>query len=75
MAVFAPMPSASVSSATSVKPGLRANDRRQYRISRASVSSHAMSHASRECSVISVVLPILRLALSMAVLWLYPSRS
>ncbi len=67
IAVFAPIPSVSVRSATVVNPGFRAKDRRQYRMSRIRVSNQATSHASRECSVISAVFPILRLAFSMAV--------
>jgi hypothetical protein len=75
IAVFAPIPSASVARAITVNPGYRTKDRNAYRISRLSASNQATIQASREYSVISVVFPIFRLALRSAVSWLYPSRS
>jgi hypothetical protein len=66
IAVFAPIPSASVQTATVAKPGLRESDRNAYRRSRTMLSSEAISQASRDSSRASVTLPIRRRAATAA---------
>ena len=62
IAVFAPIPSASVSVTPIVKVGLRRRSQTVYRASCQSASSDGQSHTARASSRIIVSLPIARRA-------------
>src|SRR6267378_150056 len=62
IAVFAPMPSAKVRTATAVKPGERASMRKVYFKSRRTVSSQPMTVMRRVASLADMVTGHLRIA-------------
>ena len=62
IAVSAPMPRASATTATTVKPGVEASERMAYRMSLHQDSSEGNVHISCSASLVAVRLPKLRLA-------------